>query len=67
MGIEEQILQMKRTEGRVEGKVEEVSNLITKLGLNDEQAADVAGVRIEFMQQVRANLENRGSKKARPD
>ncbi|MCU0376167.1 MAG: hypothetical protein MUF24_12745 [Chitinophagaceae bacterium] len=67
MGVEEQILQMKRTEGKLEGKLEEVSNLITKLGLNDEQAADVAGVSIEFVQQVRANLETGGSNHGRPE
>jgi hypothetical protein len=62
MGIEEQILQLKKAEGKaegkMEGKVEEVINLITKLGLNDEQAANVAGVNTEFVRQVRAGLDN---------
>ena len=66
MGIEEQILQMTkaegraegRSEGRIEGKTEEVRNLIIKLGLDDEKAADIAGVSIEFVQQVRAAIES---------
>jgi predicted transposase YdaD len=60
MGIEELVLHLTKAEGKVEGKVEgkleEVRNLITKLGLSDEQAADVAGVTIEFVKQVRATL-----------
>jgi hypothetical protein len=43
-------------EGLEKGNVKEVRNLITKLGLSDEQAADVAGVTIEFVKQVRATL-----------
>jgi hypothetical protein len=38
-----------------------VRNLIIKLGLNDEQAADVADVPVEFVQQVRAFIESGGS------
>jgi hypothetical protein len=56
MGIEELVLHLTKAEGKAEGKIEEVRNLITKLGLSDEQAADVAGVTIEFVKQVRATL-----------
>ncbi len=33
-----------------------VENLIVKLGFNDEQAADVAEVSIDFVKKVRADL-----------
>ncbi|MFC6100281.1 hypothetical protein [Olivibacter domesticus] len=33
-----------------------VENLLSKLGLNDEQAAEVAEVSIEFVQKIRAQL-----------
>lgn len=60
MGIEELVLnraeQKGIEKGKAEGKTEEVHNLIIKLGLNDEQAADVAGVSVEFVQQVRADI-----------
>ena len=64
MGIEELVLQLTEQkgfekgieEGLEKGKVKEVRNLITKLGLSDEQAADVAGVTIEFVKHVRATL-----------
>jgi hypothetical protein len=52
MGIEELILQ----HTKAEGKAEVVGNLIVKLGLSDEQAADVAGVTVEFVKQLRARL-----------
>jgi protein-disulfide isomerase-like protein with CxxC motif len=56
MGIEEQILHITKAEGKAEGKAEVVRNLIIKLGLDDAQAADIADVSVEFVQQVRANL-----------
>lgn len=56
MGIEELVLHRTKAEGKAEGKVEEVRNLITKLGLSDVQAAEVAGVSVDFVKQVRANL-----------
>jgi predicted transposase/invertase (TIGR01784 family) len=68
MGIEELVLNRAEQKGiekgiekgKAEGKTEEVRNLIIKLGLNDEQAADVAGVSVEFVQQVRASLQQNG-------
>jgi flagellar biosynthesis/type III secretory pathway protein FliH len=33
-----------------------VENLIVKLGLSDEQAADIAGVTVEFVAAIRENL-----------
>jgi len=60
MGIEELILHLTEQKGiekgKAEGKAEEVKNLIEKLGLNDEQAANVAGVSVEFVQQLRKNI-----------
>jgi protein-disulfide isomerase-like protein with CxxC motif len=56
MGIEELILHTAEQKGKAEGKAEVVRNLIIKLGLNDEQAADVAEVSVEFVQQVRAGI-----------
>ena len=69
MGIEELILHLAeqkgiekgiekgRAEGKSEGKAEVVRNLIVKLGLDDEQAANIAEVSIEFVQQVRAGIQ----------
>ncbi len=60
MGIEELILhraeQKGIQKGLEKGKAEEIRNLIVKLGLNDEQAADVAEVSVAFVQQVRAGI-----------
>ena len=60
MGIEELILHITEQKGiekgKAEGKAEVVKNLIIKLGLNDEQVANIAGVSIEFVQQVRAGI-----------
>jgi predicted transposase YdaD len=42
--------------GREEGKMEEVENLIVKLGFSNEQAAEVAGVSVDFVEKVRATL-----------
>jgi len=33
-----------------------VENLIVKLGLSDEKAAEIAGVSIDFVQKVHADL-----------
>ncbi len=41
---------------KLEDKTEFVTNLIVKLGLSDEQAADVAEVTVDFVQKVRASL-----------
>lgn len=45
-----------KIEGIKEGKAEEVKNLIVKLGLTNEQAAEVAEVSIDFVAKVRADL-----------
>ncbi len=45
-----------KLEGELRGKEIEVENLITKLGLSDEQAADVAEVSVEFVANIRAKL-----------
>ncbi len=45
-----------KLEGIREGKAEVVENLITKLGLSDEQAADVAEVSVDFVAKIRAKL-----------
>jgi hypothetical protein len=61
MGIEELILHHTKAAGKAEERAElskkVVRNLIIKLGLSDEQAADVAGVTVEFVKQVRASLQ----------
>ncbi len=64
MGIVETVKEIVReeTERKTELKVEEkkntefVTNLIVKLGLNDEQTADVGEVSIDFVRKVRASL-----------
>ncbi|WP_242457713.1 Rpn family recombination-promoting nuclease/putative transposase [Pedobacter sp. BS3] len=45
--------------GKAEGKAEVVGNLITKLGLSDSKAAEVAEVPVDFVQKVRASLKKR--------
>jgi endonuclease III len=46
--------------GKVEGEVKKsydvVENLLIKLGLSDEKAAEIAEVSIDFVQKVRADL-----------
>ncbi len=42
--------------GELKGKAEVVKNLISKLGLSNEQAADVAEVSAEFVADIRAKL-----------
>ena len=46
-------------QGKAEGKVEEVRNLVTKLGLSDARAADVAAVPVTFVRKVRASLKKK--------
>ncbi|MFT3950104.1 MAG: hypothetical protein QM763_24275 [Agriterribacter sp.] len=45
-----------KVEGRIEGKTAVVRNLITKLGLPDAQAAEVAEVPVAFVKKIRASL-----------
>jgi len=45
--------------GKMEGKAEVVRNLITKLGLSNEQAADVAEVTVAFVRKIRASLKKK--------
>jgi predicted transposase YdaD len=63
MGIEELILQRAKQEGKVEGKAEGkaevVRNLIIKMGLTNEQTAEIAGVGIKFVQQLREEVTGR--------
>ena len=59
MGIEEMILQRAKQEGKAEGKAEVVRNLIVKMGLTNEQAAEIAGVGLKFVQQLREEAEGR--------
>jgi predicted transposase/invertase (TIGR01784 family) len=68
MGIEELILQRAEQKGIEKGiekgikkgiekgKAEVVANLIAKLGLSNEQAADVAGVSVAFVKVIREKL-----------
>ncbi len=42
--------------GIEKGKLDVVENLIVKLGLSDEQTAEVAEVPLAFVQKVRAEL-----------
>jgi len=59
MGIEDLILQRAKQEGLEQGiergiekvKAEVVRNLLEKMGLNDEQAADITGVSVAFVTQ----------------
>jgi predicted transposase YdaD len=50
-GLEEGI-----EKGLEKGKMNEVENLIVKLGFSNEQAAEVAGVSVDFVEKVRATL-----------
>lgn len=68
MGLEEQILEVKRQEGKQEGKQEGrqetllerntlfVDNLLRSTDFTDERIASLAGVSQEFVQQARAKL-----------
>ncbi len=61
MGVKEILLERRKQEGIKQGDAiarhAVVENLITKLGLSDEQAADVAEVPVAFVKQVRKELE----------
>lgn len=71
MGVKEILLERRKKEGIQEGEAigiqktearknhDFVENLITKLGLSDEQAADVAEVSVDFVKEVRKKLEAR--------
>ncbi len=52
MGIEELVLDR----AKQKGKAEVVTNLILKLGLSDEQAADIAGVLVDFVAAIKRKL-----------
>lgn len=56
---QEQQVNSARQEGRQEGRQEVIEGLITKLGLPDEQIADVAKVSIDFVKKVRASLDKK--------
>jgi predicted transposase YdaD len=56
MGIEELILHITEQKGIEKGKAEVVQNLIIKLGLKNEQVANIAGVSIKFVMQVRSDI-----------
>ncbi len=64
LAIREMVLERARKEGlekglkkgREEGKAEVVRNLITKIGLTDAQAADIAEVPKDFVKKVRRRL-----------
>jgi hypothetical protein len=57
MGITETLKMLDREEGKEEKSHSVVENLITKLGLSNEQAADVAEVTVEYVKEVRKELE----------
>lgn len=42
--------------GILKGKAEVVSDLIIKMGMADAQAADIAGVSVDFVKKVRKKL-----------
>ena len=48
-----------KAEGRIESKTEVVRNLITKLGLPDAQAAEIAEVPVAFVKKIRASLKKK--------
>ncbi len=67
MGVKEILLERRKQEGieigiqKAEARKNHdfVENLITKLSLSDEQAADIAEVTIEFVAKVREELKNK--------
>ena len=62
MGIEELVLsraEKKGIEKGIEkGKAEVIEQLITKMGLSDEQVADIAGVDIAFVTEIRRRIQD---------
>ncbi len=60
MGIREQILEMKKQEGRQETFLEQktlfVENLLRSSDFTDEKIASLAGVSQDFVQQIRGKL-----------
>ncbi|MNY30541.1 hypothetical protein D3C86_1646540 [compost metagenome] len=63
MGVKEILLDRRKKEGIEQGRQEErfefVERLIEKLGLSDEQIADVANVSMDFVKKVREELASR--------
>jgi len=59
MGIEELLLDRAKKEGIEEKGHEVIENLIVKLGLSDEQAAEIANVPVEFVSKVRTALKQK--------
>jgi flagellar biosynthesis/type III secretory pathway protein FliH len=58
-GIEEGLekgMEKGMEKGILKGKAEVVSNLIIKMGMTDAQAADIAGVSVDFVKKVRKKL-----------
>ena len=53
------LIEKGKAEGKIEGKAEVVRNLITKLGLPDAQAAEVAEGSVAFVKKVRASLKKK--------
>ena len=64
MGIREMVLERAKREGleeglekgKLQGKIEEVKNLLLKMAMTDAQAADIAGVPVDFVKKVRRKL-----------
>lgn len=56
MGIIETLQMQERREGKLEGKLEIVGNLIVKLGLSDEQVVDIANVSFAFVKKIRKDI-----------
>ena len=56
MGLEEQVLEMKKQEGRQEGSSFFVENLLRSTDFTDERIASLAGVSLEFVRQTRKKL-----------
>jgi predicted transposase/invertase (TIGR01784 family) len=50
------ILQTAKEQGKAENQAEVVKNLIQKMGLSNEQVADIAGVTIDFVKKIRQGL-----------
>ncbi len=57
MGVIDIVKRYEREEGKLEEKELLVRNLITKLGLSDQQIAEVAEVDVSFVKKIRAALQ----------